>query len=45
MTNGHSDEREERSEKTTGLLRFLLAVTPFIMEVTDVSYTGATGVT
>ncbi len=44
MTNEHSDERGEkkRSEKTSGLLRFLLPVTPFVMEVTDVSYTGVT---
>ncbi len=46
MTNEHSDEREKmnkkRSEKITGLLRFLLTVTPFVTEVTEVSYTGVT---
>ncbi len=45
MTNLHSDEREERSEKTTGLLRFLLTVTPFVTEVADISYTDVTDVT
>ncbi len=33
---------KRRSEKTSGFLRFLLTVTPFVTEVTDVSYTGVT---
>ncbi len=38
--------KEKRgSEKTSSLLGFLLTVTPFLTEVTDVSYTGVTDVT
>ncbi len=33
---------KKRSEKTSGLLRFLLTVAPLVTEVTDVSYTGVT---
>ncbi len=31
--------------KTTGLLRFLLTFSPFVTEVTDISYTSVTGAT
>ncbi len=38
-------KEKRRSENTSGLLRFLLIVTPFATEVADVSYTGVTDVT